>query len=161
MLNSQTTAIRSVDSAAAEQSRELLLIDSAVADLAQLVAAVRPNVEVVILNAVDGLAQISQILSQYRGLKALHLVSHGASGRVFLGQGEAHSGPPGGLRGNFHRARRELARYPLQMTSPAMPVTQPGNPNGKQLPSKLSQVSIFPYFLSSAASLWSQFNNLK
>ena len=88
MLNSQTTAIRSVDSAAAEQSRELLLIDSAVADLAQLVAAVRPNVEVVILNAVDGLAQISQILSQYRGLKALHLVSHGASGRVFLGQGE-------------------------------------------------------------------------
>lgn len=34
---------------------------------------------------------------------------------VVIGHNDCNnSGPPGGLRGNFHRARRELARYPLQ-----------------------------------------------
>jgi len=35
---------------------------------------------------------------------------------VFVVPVDAHSGPPGGLRGNFHRARRDLQRYPLQVS---------------------------------------------
>ncbi|WGV29016.1 ELWxxDGT repeat protein [Halotia branconii] len=64
----------------------LVFIDPTVEDYQSLVAGVLPNTEVVILDAArDGVEQISEILTQRTGVTSLHLVSHGAPGRIYLG----------------------------------------------------------------------------
>ncbi|MFM7426020.1 MAG: DUF4347 domain-containing protein [Elainella sp.] len=74
---------------AVAQSRELAVIDGALTDITQLVAAARSGVEIAVLDASQsGIAQISQILRQHHDLTALHIVSHGAAGQLFLGQAE-------------------------------------------------------------------------
>ncbi|HBA72930.1 MAG TPA: hypothetical protein DCZ63_12300, partial [Geobacter sp.] len=75
--------------AVASSSRpEIVFIDSAVRDMQMLADGVRPGVDVVRLDAGrDGMNQISEILADKRDLQAIHLISHGAPGKVFLGSG--------------------------------------------------------------------------
>lgn len=69
-----------------QSNLELVFIDAAVADFQSLLQGVAPGVEVVLLEPDrDGMAQITAALAQYRGIKRLHLVSHGRSGQVELG----------------------------------------------------------------------------
>lgn len=95
-LDWQTAAIkdirleRSTDSAPAlaqgQQVRELVIIDAAVPDKTSLYRALKPGVDVVELNSQqDGLLQLQQVLQHYRGLQAVHLVSHGEQGKILLG----------------------------------------------------------------------------
>lgn len=70
------------------QSRKsrLVFIDPTVEDYQTLVAGVLPDTEVIILDADrDGVEQISEILAGCIGITSLHIVSHGAPGRVYLG----------------------------------------------------------------------------
>ncbi|RCJ42064.1 hypothetical protein A6770_35240 [Nostoc minutum NIES-26] len=70
------------------QSR-IVFIDSTVEDYQSLVLGVLPNTEVIILDTnQDGVEQISQVLAQRVGINSLHIVSHGAPGRVYLGNAE-------------------------------------------------------------------------
>ncbi|HEY9747978.1 MAG TPA: DUF4347 domain-containing protein [Allocoleopsis sp.] len=70
-------------------SREIVFIDPAVTDYADLAAGVRSGVEVIVLEATaDGVEQISRFLAQRRNLTAVHLVAHGSPGRVQLGTSE-------------------------------------------------------------------------
>ncbi|MDP2754664.1 MAG: DUF4347 domain-containing protein, partial [Nitrospirota bacterium] len=75
--------------AVASSSRpEIVFIDSAVQDAQMLADGVRPGVDVVRLDAGrDGVEQIGEILANRRDLQAIHLISHGAPGKVFLGSG--------------------------------------------------------------------------
>ncbi|MDO9309450.1 MAG: DUF4347 domain-containing protein, partial [Deltaproteobacteria bacterium] len=75
--------------AVASSSRpEIVFIDSAVRDAQMLADGVRPGVDIVRLDAGrDGVNQISEILADRRDLQAIHLISHGAPGKVFLGSG--------------------------------------------------------------------------
>ncbi|MEA5502275.1 DUF4347 domain-containing protein [Halotia wernerae UHCC 0503] len=67
----------------------LVFIDSTVEDYQSLVAGALPNTEVVILDAdSDGVEQISAMLATKSGITSLHIVSHGAPGRVYLGNTE-------------------------------------------------------------------------
>ncbi|WGV25312.1 ELWxxDGT repeat protein [Halotia branconii] len=67
----------------------LVFIDPTVEDYQSLVAGVLPNTEVVILNAArDGVEQISEILAGRIRIASLHIISHGAPGRVYLGNTE-------------------------------------------------------------------------
>ena len=61
---------------------------AAVAEEPQLQILRQGDVEVVILDArYDGIEQVTDVLAQHRGLSAIHMLSHGASGNVGLATG--------------------------------------------------------------------------
>lgn len=65
----------------------LVVIDPTLPNYQQLVAGVQPDAEVLILNpAQDAIAQITQALLGQTGISSLHLVSHGESGAIQLGE---------------------------------------------------------------------------
>ncbi|MGB8690631.1 MAG: DUF4347 domain-containing protein, partial [Microcoleus sp.] len=65
---------------------QLLIIDSSVKDSASLIDALEPEISVAFVNSNgDGVQQLSDILSKYKNLKALHIVAHGSSGTLNLG----------------------------------------------------------------------------
>ncbi|MUG94706.1 DUF4347 domain-containing protein [Scytonema sp. UIC 10036] len=69
-----------------ERIHEIVFVDANVKGYENLVKQFQPNVEVVLLDAgSDGIAQISEVLGQYRQLQAVHIISHGESGRLQLG----------------------------------------------------------------------------
>ncbi len=64
----------------------LVFIDSAVAERQNLVAGAVAGTEVICLSpARDGVEQITAILAERRGLRAIHIVSHGSPGSLQLG----------------------------------------------------------------------------
>ncbi|MBS1191935.1 MAG: autotransporter-associated beta strand repeat protein [Rhodocyclaceae bacterium] len=66
--------------------REIVFVEDNVADYGQLVAAIKPGMEVVVLDhARDGLGQMAEALSGHRGLDAIHIVSHGGEAMIDLG----------------------------------------------------------------------------
>ncbi|NJN23914.1 MAG: DUF4347 domain-containing protein, partial [Acaryochloridaceae cyanobacterium RL_2_7] len=65
---------------------ELVFIDTSIHDVQALMDGVRDGMGIYLLeNSQDGIAQISEVLSQYRDLDAIHLVSHGGDGQLQLG----------------------------------------------------------------------------
>ncbi|MEM8832505.1 MAG: DUF4347 domain-containing protein [Cyanobacteria bacterium P01_G01_bin.19] len=67
-------------------SNQLLFIDSAVENYQILIDNLVESIEVVILdNRQDGVFQITETLKQYDNLDAVHIVSHGNSGELLLG----------------------------------------------------------------------------
>lgn len=67
-------------------STTLVVVDSTVKDYQGLVDSVSSDTEVVVLNAhQDGIEQITSILRNYREISSLHVVSHGDSGALYLG----------------------------------------------------------------------------
>ena len=80
-----------VEQTAAEQRRELVLVNEDVADYKQLIADLQANgdnrvIEVVVLESDrDGIEQVSEILAERSDLAAVHLISHGSDGQINLG----------------------------------------------------------------------------
>jgi hypothetical protein len=71
---------------AAASDREIAIFDARVDDLDLLLNGLRPGIEAIVLHPEeDGLNQISAILAARRGIKTLHIISHGAPGQLFLG----------------------------------------------------------------------------
>jgi trimeric autotransporter adhesin len=89
-----------------ERRRELVFVDAAVPDAQRLIDGLLAqrssgaDIEVVQVRAdANGLQQISDVLAGEKGIDAVHIVSHGESGRLWLGSGlvsvdglRAHSG---------------------------------------------------------------------
>ncbi len=68
------------------QSDNLIFIDPTVEDYQKLVEGALPDAEVIVLNSTrDGVEQIGEVLAKRRGIRSLHIVSHGAPGQVQLG----------------------------------------------------------------------------
>jgi Ca2+-binding RTX toxin-like protein/acetolactate synthase small subunit len=66
--------------------QELVFIDAGVADYQTLLAGIKPGESAFLLDAnQDGLAQISAVLAQYNNISAIHIVSHGSAGNLYLG----------------------------------------------------------------------------
>ncbi|MFS8970991.1 DUF4347 domain-containing protein [Synechococcus sp. 'PEA 65AY6A-5F PE A'] len=66
---------------------ELVFIDQALPDLAILLAGIRPGAEVVLLDPNrDGIEQITEALRGRKGIKTLHILSHGQAGSLSLGR---------------------------------------------------------------------------
>ena len=80
-----------VEQTAAEQRRELVLVNEDVADYEQLIADLQGSddnriIEVVVLESDrNGIEQVSEILSERSDLAAVHIFSHGSDGAVKLG----------------------------------------------------------------------------
>src|SRR5688572_15216001 len=63
-----------------------VFIDSRVGNYDLLLASLAPDTQVVILDpAQDGITQIVRALEGARDLDAIHIISHGADGTLFLG----------------------------------------------------------------------------
>ncbi len=66
--------------------QEIAFVNANLADLETLIAGMRPDIEIVILDpAGDGFAQISRTLDGRSNLDAIHLLGHGAAGMLELG----------------------------------------------------------------------------
>jgi Ca2+-binding RTX toxin-like protein len=69
-----------------KSASSLVFIDAGVADFQKLMAGVQAGNRAFLLNSTqDGVAQISQVLSQFRDVSAVHIVSHGRAGSLQLG----------------------------------------------------------------------------
>ncbi|TAN47521.1 MAG: DUF4347 domain-containing protein, partial [Methylococcaceae bacterium] len=78
--------LRPLDAAANGGKKEVVFIESNVADYQTLVDGVRPGVEVLLLDGQqDGLAQIAAWAQSHSGYDAMHIISHGAEGELLLG----------------------------------------------------------------------------
>ncbi|MCT7971026.1 Ig-like domain-containing protein [Laspinema olomoucense] len=79
------TQLVSVTSAT-PQDRSIVIIDAAVADWQSLAASVVPGTEVVVLHPQqDGVSQIGKLLTNRSNIQAVHILSHGQPGCLFLG----------------------------------------------------------------------------
>ena len=68
------------------QTQEVAFVDADVENLDQLLAGMDPSVEIVMLDAAkDGVEQIAAALAGRSELDAVHIISHGEQGRLFLG----------------------------------------------------------------------------
>ncbi|WP_079435627.1 DUF4347 domain-containing protein [Zoogloea sp. LCSB751] len=66
--------------------REVVIVDASVSDWKTLTAGINPNIPVILLpSGGNGLESIADALSSYGTLDAVHLVSHGGTGRLSLG----------------------------------------------------------------------------
>lgn len=69
-------------------TRGLVFIDPNISDYEQLIAGVKPDLDVVLIDdQIDGISQITQALLNRKGLSSLHIVTHGAAGKLWLGDG--------------------------------------------------------------------------
>ncbi|MDY7019883.1 MAG: DUF4347 domain-containing protein, partial [Cyanobacteriota bacterium] len=70
----------------AKKDRELVIIDASIEQYYQLIQGIKPGLDWVVLNSQqDGIEQITRILANTPNIKALHIVSHGSPGCLFLG----------------------------------------------------------------------------
>jgi hypothetical protein len=68
------------------QVATVVFIDAGIENYQQLVNGVIPAAEVFVLDAAaDGIEQISKVLQQRQDIGAVHIVSHGAPGSLYLG----------------------------------------------------------------------------
>lgn len=67
----------------------LVLVDPAVQDYQSLINSVHSEAEVVVLDPTqDGVQQITDVLADRHNIEALHILSHGESGKLYLGSGQ-------------------------------------------------------------------------
>ncbi len=70
----------------ASSSNEIVFIDAAVGGVQQFLESVPATAEVVLLEADrDGVEQIAQVLQDRTDLDAIHILSHGEQGKLFIG----------------------------------------------------------------------------
>ena len=87
-----------------------VFIDSRVQDIEAIVASIGGDCEVVRLDAEqDGLTQIARALEGVSELDAIHIVSHGAAGTLYLGSGTLSEA-------TFDRYQAELAAIGSALT---------------------------------------------
>lgn len=68
---------------------EVLFIDSAVDDIATILGGLRPGVEAFLLHGQRPVSrQIADVLAERKNLDAIHVIAHGAPGRVSFAAGE-------------------------------------------------------------------------
>ena len=82
---SEEQLLDSFASLAAGPAREVVLVDPSVADYQTLLEGLPDNIDVHILSENASLAEISDVLSGYNNLDAVHLISHGDTGSLSLG----------------------------------------------------------------------------
>ncbi|MEC4819754.1 MAG: DUF4347 domain-containing protein, partial [Scytonema sp. PMC 1069.18] len=67
----------------------ILFIDTSVYNYETLLRGVAGSIKAVVLDSNrDGVAQITDVLSQYREVQSVHIVSHGSPGTLYLGNSE-------------------------------------------------------------------------
>lgn len=80
-----TEALASLQTGA-DTRREIVFVDTRVADYQSLLSGIAPSAQVVILDGSrDGIQQIAETLANFDRVDAIHLISHGSEGQISLG----------------------------------------------------------------------------
>ena len=88
---------------------ELVIIDASVKDAAILASKIRPDMAVQLLTSNRPcLASITDIISDYHDLRAIHLITHGRSGRLTLSHGGLVSSGSRNFRVNLEKWAKSL-----------------------------------------------------
>ncbi|WP_277344946.1 Ig-like domain-containing protein [Metapseudomonas otitidis] len=94
--------------------KEIVFVDTRAPNYQELLKAVSPNAEVVLLSTnKDGVQQIADALAGRTGIDAIHIISHGDSGVLLLGNGPLFEG--------------NLAQYATQLSSIGKALTTEGD----------------------------------
>ena len=73
----------------AEQLRQVVVIDSSVPDYQSLLSGMDKSVKVIVLEqGKDGVEELAKALSEMHDVQAIHIISHGDEGRLYLGSAE-------------------------------------------------------------------------
>ncbi|MBQ4797137.1 DUF4347 domain-containing protein, partial [Pectobacterium versatile] len=71
---------------AVQTHKEVVFIDTSVADYQTLVKQVPSGIDVVLLdNSKDGLTQMAAWAQTHSSYDVIHIISHGSEGRLYLG----------------------------------------------------------------------------
>src|SRR5689334_4647564 len=71
------------------RASEILFVDPSVSDLQTVLGNVRPEVQAIVLDGrLPAARQIAAALAGHEGLDAVHVIAHGASGRISFTAGE-------------------------------------------------------------------------
>ena len=74
------------------QLREIVILDPTVPDSNHIAYGIKPGTATYILESQpDAIEQITTILAQHQGIEALHIITHGSSGNLYLGTTELNS----------------------------------------------------------------------
>ena len=75
-----------------ENSNTLIFVDSSIKNYREILSDQHPNSSIFIIDEhVDGIDQISDVLSRYSEISDIHVISHGAPGRLMLGSSQLDS----------------------------------------------------------------------
>jgi hypothetical protein len=99
-------------SANPDRRHELFFVDRTVADSDKLLAGILPSQIVYLDPSQDGVMQISAALAQRQGITAVHIIAHGDSGSLRLGNAELNGG-------NLDRYRDSLQSWQNSLTENA------------------------------------------
>ncbi|MEG4861679.1 DUF4347 domain-containing protein [Microcoleus sp. K1-B6] len=74
------------------QLSSIVILDPAVPDSNYIAQGLKPDTEIYILeNQPDAVEQITTFLAQHQGIEALHIITHGSPGKIYLGTTELNS----------------------------------------------------------------------
>ena len=74
------------------QVREIVILDPTIPDSHHIASGIKPGTATYILESQpDAVEQIATILAQHKDIEALHIISHGSSGSLYLGTTELNS----------------------------------------------------------------------
>ena len=74
------------------QPRSIVILDPTVPDSNHIASGVKPGTATYILESQpDAIEQITTLLAQHQGIEALHIITHGRSGKIYLGTTELNS----------------------------------------------------------------------
>jgi hypothetical protein len=74
------------------KNQQIVFVDSAVEDWQSLAVGVKAGTEVILVDrARDGIEQIAEALQSRKGIESVHIISHGESGSLQLGQTRLNS----------------------------------------------------------------------
>ena len=74
------------------QLRSIVILDPTVPDSDRIIQGIKPDTATYILeNKVNAIEQITTFLAQHTGIESLHIITHGGSGKIYLGTTELNS----------------------------------------------------------------------
>src|SRR4028118_1831152 len=74
------------------QLREIVILDPTIPDSHHIASGIKPGKATYVFEIQpDAVEQITTILAQHTGIEALHIISHGGSGNLYLGTTELNS----------------------------------------------------------------------
>ena len=107
------TQINPYASQITNQQTEIVILDPTVPETHHLVSGIKPGTATYILESQpDAVEQIATILAQHTGITALHIITHGSPGSLYLGTTELNSS-------NIHNYAQQLQQWRNSLTANA------------------------------------------